>query len=324
MKNHKHNQWIIGAVAVSHIWLVSAGYAAESDHDHDHDHRMELREGHVDLLVLFEEEEGLHLALAAGEHDHHHEDDHDENHDPRDDHDHHDDPDPGDEHDPGDDHDHEHIELADAVIVVGPAALAAVPAGAAFGFLGAAGDHVFVLPQAEAEHLPFLGLNTEELDAELFEGEVTLALAGVEGPGAFFLYQNDAFGQPDLLLDGRAGAGGSMRLPVGIHAHANWAFTWPGDYVLTFTLTATRQGGGVLEITGPENGWFRGLGGILLHAGSGSWAWSEETGWLLPAGVHDGGNAYNRGPTGDWILADPAHAPWYWNFNASRWERWDD
>jgi surface-anchored protein len=329
MRYCKHNYWSIGAMAVSHIWLASAGHAGEHepDHDLDHEHRMELREGHVDLLVLFEEGEGLHLALAAGEHEHEHVEEHGD--------DHHDDP--HDEQDPHDDHDedhgHAHIELADAVIVGGPAAAALVPAGDGFGFLGVAGDHVFVLPQAEAEHLPFLGLNTEELDPQLFEGDVTLTLMAVDGPGTFFLYQTDAFGLPDLLLDGRGGLAGGVRLPLGTHSHANWAFTWPGEYVLTFVLTALQAGGEVLEsepqrlqveIAGQGSGWFRGLGGSLLRGDDSGWAWSREAGWIRPASAWGLDRIYRMGATGDWIRAEPAHAPYYWNFNQGSWERWDD
>lgn len=208
--------------------LLALGYLATAHAaDHEHEHLEALRKGHIDLLVLYEEDEGLHMAIAAGEHDHDHEgevfltrfDSHGE----------------GDDHD----HDHDYEELDHVEIVGGPKAAQAIPAGSEFAFLGEAGLFVYILPQAEIEGLPFLGLNTEELNATLFSTDPVVTLTDIEGPGDFALYQVDSFAQPIVYIDSTSETVDNVTLPIGTHVHMNWAFTAPGEYELTFEVSAT-------------------------------------------------------------------------------------
>lgn len=215
--------------------LLAAPLAAWGDDDHDHEephHKESLRAGHVDVLVLYDIPEGLHLALAAGEHGHGHEEG---------------EPDHGDDHGHGDDHDndhdHDHLSLAEAELVAGPAARQAAPEGPEWAFLGAAGRFVYLLPQAEQERLPFVGINTEELDGSTFLQSPEMRLTGLSGPGHFFLYQVDAFGSPQLYMDSSGDALDAYQPSVGTHVHMNWAFTEPGEYALTFELSATLADG---------------------------------------------------------------------------------
>lgn len=203
---------------------VLAGTGDAHDHEDDAHHHVELREGHVDLLVLYEEDEGLHLAVAAGEHDHDeeahgHEDDH------------------------GDEHNHEHESLEGVDIVAGPKAVTVAQGELPWSTSGQGNHFFYTFPQSEIEGLPFLGLNTEELDNAQFESGPTLTLTSVEGPGIFFLYQVDAFGEALVHMNSTDSGDDTVTLLLGTHVHMNWAFSEPGDYALTFEISATLAGG---------------------------------------------------------------------------------
>lgn len=219
--------FLLGAALLAAVPVV----ADEGEHAQGeaHKHPEVLRSGHVDILVLLDSEEGLHLALAAEEEGHEHA--HGEEASAED----------------GDGHHHDHLELNQARIVAGAAATLALPSTPGFAFLGQPGRYVFVLPQSEVAGLPFVGLNTEELDPAAILGDVQLELVSVDGPGTFFLYETDSFGQPRVLLDGTATPGQSLALSAGIHRHANWAFSQPGQYELGFVLSATLAGGTTLR-----------------------------------------------------------------------------
>jgi len=131
---------------------------------------------------------------------------------------------------------------SDALLVVGLPALGPVPAGPLWSFLGTAGSDIWILPQVENEDLLFLGLATEEIAPGLFIGNtISLTLKGVSGPGHSALYDTDAFGDPIVFMNTRAGIDGSdmVSLPVATHLHYNWAFSAPGDYILTFEAGGT-------------------------------------------------------------------------------------
>lgn len=164
----------------------------------------------------------------------------------------------------------------EAVVIAGPAAQAAVPAHPAFGFLGMPGAPVWILPAVEHPDLPFLGLAAEEIESGLFAGDtLRLTLNAVSGPGAFALYRVDGFGQPTLFMRSADGITSDdfIDIPAGSHGHANWAFTAPGDYELTFTASGTPVGGTGIAAVGtfkfqavPEPGVMAllGLGGAAL------------------------------------------------------------
>ena len=124
-----------------------------------------------------------------------------------------------------------------------------IPADSAFGFLGTAGDPIFVLPQAEDPNLLFLGIAGDEIPGGVFNGDsVNLNLVGVRGPGNVFLYSEDSFGVPDApFFNSADGIDASDTYPVAVggHAHQNWAFTAPGIYKVAVqaagTLTAGSQ-----------------------------------------------------------------------------------
>lgn len=131
-----------------------------------------------------------------------------------------------------------------AVLQVRDEAETDVPADPSFGFLGAAGAPVWVLPQVENPALLYLGYATEEIEAGTFEGdEITWSLVGVEGPGSFALYSVDQFGAPTVVFDSDDALPQSIQVPTGDHVHANWAFGAEGTYTLTYQASGTPTGG---------------------------------------------------------------------------------
>lgn len=129
------------------------------------------------------------------------------------------------------------FETDEVLLVARPAAKQTVPSDPAFAFLGTPGSAVHILPQDETEGLLFPGIAADEIAPGVFAGEtVNLILTAVDGPGEFALYTVDGFGAPTVFKNTRDGlsAGDSFPIAVGSHTHANWAFSAPGEYQLTF------------------------------------------------------------------------------------------
>ncbi|WP_166825837.1 choice-of-anchor M domain-containing protein [Thalassoroseus pseudoceratinae] len=187
-----------------------------------------LSEGHADILINYHEDHWDFTVLGEDDHDHE-EDDHDHEED---------------------DHDHEHgegLHFDEVIIHGGTNAGIARPEDAAFDFTGvASGETLYVLPQSEMPELPFVGLNTEDVEADTFvDNELSLQLLAVDGPGEFSLWQTDSFGSPDVFFattDGITDADGVV-LPEGTHAHYNWGFSQPGTYRVTVQASGVLQDG---------------------------------------------------------------------------------
>lgn len=119
-----------------------------------------------------------------------------------------------------------------------------VPTGAEYAFLGTAGSDMWLAPEAN----PFgavlwPGFNTENVSPGFVDGDqVTLRLESVSGPGTVHIYQKNEFNVPVRLLSGAGTTYRSWTLATGQHVHANWAFSAPGTYGLTFSVTATVGG----------------------------------------------------------------------------------
>ena len=93
--------------------------------------------------------------------------------------------------------------------------------------------------------LLFLGIGSEEIDPTTFDGDITLTLKGVSGPGEFSLYSIDAFGAPVVEMATSDGitAADAVTVLAGSHAHYNFAFTAIGRYAIDFEATASLPGG---------------------------------------------------------------------------------
>lgn len=108
-------------------------------------------------------------------------------------------------------------------------------------------EPLWILPQHEQEGLPAFGFSTAEIEAGVFvNDQVQLSLRAMQGPGDFSLWEDDAFGLPAFYLSTHE-ALTSAQFPVGLHAHFNWAFGAPGDYILVFEASAELVVGGSVD-----------------------------------------------------------------------------
>ena len=122
----------------------------------------------------------------------------------------------------------------------------------AYAFLGAtAGQTNWYISQSTVAGEPFFGLGSDELHYDQFTPPITFRLSSFSGPGNFSMWQNDAFGNPIVGWTTANGLGDDDVISFGIptHAHYNWGFTAPGEYVLGVTVTGTNITDGVLTST---------------------------------------------------------------------------
>lgn len=131
-------------------------------------------------------------------------------------------------------------EPSSVVLWLKPSARVTLPAG--FGQVGASGSTVWQVPQTQNPDLVWLGWNTEALNAGNTAGPVRWTIEGIEGPGRVSVYLSGAFGGVQQTI---FSGGGAYDIPLGVHAHANWAFSAEGVYRLTSTQTATLTDGRV-------------------------------------------------------------------------------
>ncbi len=202
--------------------LILPGFAlglfllpVRSEEDHDHDHgsgKIELETLHADVEVAYEDG-GLELHI------------HDESTDTE-------------------------LEPGSVILPVPELAESAVPENADFAFLGNAGDPLWILPQVAQSNVLFLGVAAGEVEnGVLMNDTAYVELVSVDGPGQFFVYDTDAFGKPNVMINSADGISGDDRLTVlaGSHFHVDWTFTAEGDYEITFVIHATLADGTPIE-----------------------------------------------------------------------------
>ncbi|WP_307218895.1 TIGR03773 family transporter-associated surface protein [Microbacterium sp. SORGH_AS_0888] len=131
-------------------------------------------------------------------------------------------------------------EPSGVVLWLKPSARVTLPAG--FGEVGPAGSAIWQVPQTQDPDLVWLGWSTESLNAGNVRGPVRWTIDAIEGPGRVTAYLSGSFGgvQQVIFADG-----GSYDIPLGVHAHANWAFSAQGVYRITSTQTVTLADGRV-------------------------------------------------------------------------------
>ena len=118
-----------------------------------------------------------------------------------------------------------------------------IPENESFSFLGNSWDPIAILPQVEDENLLFLGLASDELEAGVFDGDqVEIQLIGLDGPGEFALYSVDTFGAANAILSSVDESLKTLAMPIGDHAHYNWAFTEPGYYEVKLAVSGKLAG----------------------------------------------------------------------------------
>ncbi|WP_110208863.1 TIGR03773 family transporter-associated surface protein [Nocardioides daejeonensis] len=130
-------------------------------------------------------------------------------------------------------------EPSETILWLKPASKVTLPSG--YGQVGASGSTVWQVPQTQDPALIWLGWNTETLNAGNARGPITWRLDKVEGPGTVKVYLSGSFGGVQAMVLG--GAGSSYSIDLGVHAHANWAFSAQGIYRLTTTQTVTLANG---------------------------------------------------------------------------------
>ena len=120
-----------------------------------------------------------------------------------------------------------------------------VPDDAAFGFLGEAGNPIWVLPQVSRGGTWFLGVSTDEIESGIFaENRFDMLLSSVKGPGDFVTWRAGT-GQVEVLLNSRDGIDETDQIELragGGHLHKNWGFTSPGTHFVGFQMRGSLAG----------------------------------------------------------------------------------
>jgi surface-anchored protein len=133
-----------------------------------------------------------------------------------------------------------------ALLWVEPIPRRTVPPGTNWSFLGSEGSNVWIFPKTKTANLLWLGLDTSAITNGVFtNNQIKLTLKSVIGPGEFALYDEDASGNPLVRMNTRDGiaAADAVTLPAGTSSHLNWAFSAPGDYVVSFAAGGTLANG---------------------------------------------------------------------------------
>ncbi|MFO0823962.1 MAG: choice-of-anchor M domain-containing protein [Gemmataceae bacterium] len=164
---------------------------------------------------------------------------------------------------------HVHDEVTDteyeasaALLHARPTTATPRPAGTNFDFIGvAAGQQIWVLPQAQVVGKLFLGVGAEEIPPSDFAGDLTLQILSVDGPGLVSLWQTDGFGNVIPLSSTSDGitTGDAIVFPPGGHFHENWGFTARGLYAVTLQFSGTPTRGanaGQLTFSEPATYYF--------------------------------------------------------------------
>ncbi|WP_158564032.1 TIGR03773 family transporter-associated surface protein [Jiangella anatolica] len=153
----------------------------------------------------------------------------------------------------------EHVAVDDLVFQVSDLALIEGLPEQYAEFLGT--DAAWVIQQTQNPDVLWAGWSTEELGAGVVDGDaVDITLTDVRGPGEVEVFQTSPFGEPIRIFSSDEDHT-TLRQGIGAHVHANWAFTEPGVYTVTFTVSATVAGqpvsSGPVDYTwviGGENG----------------------------------------------------------------------
>ncbi|MEV8147403.1 TIGR03773 family transporter-associated surface protein [Arthrobacter sp. NPDC080073] len=129
-------------------------------------------------------------------------------------------------------------EPAGTILWLKPSSRVTLPGG--YGQVGQAGSSVWQVPQTQNPNLIWMGWNTEALNAGNTRGPVSWTIDSISGPGEVKVYLSSAFGGVQRMVFNN---GGNYSIPLGVHAHANWAFSAEGVYRIRTTQTATLTNG---------------------------------------------------------------------------------
>ena len=127
-------------------------------------------------------------------------------------------------------------------LVVRSGARTTVPNNAAYSFLGAPGDPVWILPQTQNANLLWPGWNATDVPGGVF-GSNTLQMTLTSVTGGELAIYSTGLGGPTVLFDNGNGLPDTRPLATGAHTHANWAFSSAGTYTVTFRVSGTLTNG---------------------------------------------------------------------------------
>ncbi|RJT96517.1 hypothetical protein D6T65_15340 [Arthrobacter frigidicola] len=128
---------------------------------------------------------------------------------------------------------------------ISDAARTTIPAGPIEAVTGPAGGVWWVAPETRMAEVLWPGMSTDSLPANLIDGKTaSLTLSEVDGPGTVSVWDSANFAPRQLFHSNPADSSfpNTIKLSVPQHRHANWGFSAPGTYKLTFTASASVQG----------------------------------------------------------------------------------
>jgi putative ABC transporter-associated repeat protein len=138
-------------------------------------------------------------------------------------------------------------DLSDVVVQVPDVAKTQIPSDPVYGFLGTAGNPVWLLPQVQRPGVVWPGWNTQDPEVVAKVGrEVTWRLGSVRGPGTFVLFLSGNFGAPQVIFDSAKPYPQETGVEINTHVHGNWAFSAPGTYLLDVEMTGAAKDGKAL------------------------------------------------------------------------------
>lgn len=116
-------------------------------------------------------------------------------------------------------------------------------------FMGPVGTAFYGLPQTQQSGLPWPGYNTQDIDYSQLRGPVRLHVVPKVMPeGARFGMFTESLNGADVLLDSTSGKT-TIDIDYATHAHANWVFSEPGQYMFDVHYSATLADG--TEVNSP-------------------------------------------------------------------------
>lgn len=116
-------------------------------------------------------------------------------------------------------------------------------------FMGPVGTAFYGLPQTQQSGLPWPGYNTQDIDYSQLRGPVRLHVVPKVMPeGARFGMFTESLNGADVLLDSTTGKT-TIDIDYATHAHANWVFSEPGQYMFDVHYSATLTDG--TEVSSP-------------------------------------------------------------------------
>ncbi|MFC3494705.1 choice-of-anchor M domain-containing protein [Glycomyces rhizosphaerae] len=120
-------------------------------------------------------------------------------------------------------------------------------AGPGYDQVGDPGDTRWLLPDTEKDGVLFAGWETNAIPKGELEGDaIDLSLTAFSGPGELVMLNVDDFGDASVKVDTQGALPQTIPTAARTHVHANWFFSEPGIYRLTWQAEAEAADGTAL------------------------------------------------------------------------------